>query len=206
VSEDEDAAAFLRAAQQGDELGMRRSLASLAPVLTPAIQKMALRHGSLLRRCRLDAEDVVQRVFERMLSSPPSRGGTSAELHGWARTVALNYLLDLARRVGRELEESEEERAPASITAPQIRRHEASEQWALAKQCADEDLVRHKYLRELFYAIASEPELGARELALRIGLLAEDAGEDERRRAEQYVWKLRERVHNRLADYFERRS
>lgn len=192
-------------------------MADLAQALGPPIRRTLQRHDALVRRCRLESDDVVQRVFEKMLASPPSNPGGHdplAVLTAWARAVALNYLLDLGRRVGRERDiasgspgaEPFDDEPEHSVGAPQERRHEAAEQWRLARRCAETELSRYKYLRELFYAIAEEPELGARDLALKIGLLQaspEQVDEATARRAEQYVWKLRERVQNKLADYFE---
>jgi DNA-directed RNA polymerase specialized sigma24 family protein len=206
---------FLDAAQRGDNEAMRHAMAALAPVLAPPLRWTLQRHHSLVQRCRLESEDVVQRVFERMLASPPNNPRAQdplAVLTAWARAVAINYLLDLARRVGREAPlgldsdgDPLEDAATVTPSAPQERQHQAAEQWRLARHCADTELARHKHLRELFYAIAEEPELGARELAQRIGLLSGSAPIDEAaaRRAEQYVWKLRERVQRKLADYFE---
>ena len=208
---------FLVAAQRGDHAAMRESMAALADVLGPPIRRTLKRHDALVRRCRLESEDVVQRVFERMLASPPNNPGEQdplAVLAAWARAVAINYLLDLARRIGRETaipsNDSDadpiEDIAGGTLGAPQERQHQAAEQWRHARRCADTELARHKHLRELFYAIAEEPELGARALAQRIGLLPESAtlvDEEAARRAEQYVWKLRERVQRKLADYFE---
>lgn len=179
---------------------MRLDLATLAPVLEPVIRRTLRRHESLVRRCRLDADDVVQRVFERMLAAPPE-ASEIVVLSAWARSVAINYLFDLSKRVGRE-DAGEDERY---IDAPQERHHQAHEQWKRARACADVELAKYKYLRELFYAIADEPDLGARELAHRIGLLGAGATEDEARRAEQYVWKLRQRVQEKLADHLEER-
>src|SRR5262245_1549569 len=91
---------------------MRRALEELLPTLTLSIQKALARQPTLVRRCRLDAEDVVQRVFERMLASPPSNPGGHEPLlvlGAWARAVAVNHLLDVARRVGRELAPADEE-------------------------------------------------------------------------------------------------
>jgi len=208
---------FILAAQRRDHAGMRESMAVLAPVLGQPIRRTLDRHASLVRRCRLEGDDVVQRVFERMLASPPTNPGDQdplAVLAAWTRAVAINYLLDVARRVGRETAVASsdsdgdpiEEAAGGPPDAPQERQHHAEEQWRLARECADTELARHKHLRELFYAIAEEPELGARALAHRIGLLPESAAvvdEAAARRAEQYVWKLRERVQRKLADYFE---
>lgn len=196
---------------------MRTAMATLAPALGAPIRKTLRRHEALVRRCRLDPEDVVQRVFERMLAAPPNNPGQQeplAVLAAWSRAVAINHLLDLARRVGREAappavdseREDPADQGESTLGAPQERQHEAAEQWRLARACADTDLAQHKHLRELFYAIAEDPELGARALAERIGLLPSppaQVDEAEARRAEQYVWKLRERVQRRLADHFE---
>jgi DNA-directed RNA polymerase specialized sigma24 family protein len=204
------AAAFLSAATQGDQLGTRRAMTVLTRVLRPAIERSVMRQASLVRRCRLESDDVVQRVFERMLAAPPANPEGREPLVvliAWSRAVAINYLLDLARRVGREAseEEEDEQSAPSSRTSPQERQHDAMERWELARRCADTELVRHKHLRELFYAMAEDPDLPARDLAMRIGLVEASSSDEEKKRAEQYVWKLRERVHTKLADYLEAR-
>ena len=51
--------------------------------------------------------------------------------------------------------------------------------------------------------MAEDPDQPARELALRIGLVDAASSDEEKKRAEQYVWKLRERVQSKLADYLE---
>lgn len=212
----ESARSFLAAAQRSDHATMRRAMATLAPALGPPIRQTLRRHEALVRRCRLDPEDVVQRVFEQMLAAPPNNPGQQEPLSvlaAWSRAVAINYLLDLARRVGREAppavdfeREEPADHGGSTLGAPQERQHEAAEQWRQARSCADTDLAQHKHLRELFYAIAEDPELGARALAERIGLLPSppaQVDEATAQRAEQYVWKLRERVQRRLADHFE---
>ena len=187
---------------------MQRALVELATVLGPAIRRTLQRQDSLVRRCRLEPDDVVQRVFERLMVSPPSNPRALdplAVLGAWSRTVALNHLLELVRRVGREdagAEEASDAQRDAR-EAPQERQLEAAQRWKIACACADGELVKYKYLSEMFHAVAAEPELGARALAERIGLLAADADEETARRAEQYVWKLRERVQQKLADHFE---
>ncbi|HEU4538591.1 MAG TPA: hypothetical protein VFS00_30935 [Polyangiaceae bacterium] len=211
---DRAAAEFFAAAGRGDAARLRACLAALVPALEPALRRSLRRQQALVRRCRVDEEDVVQRAFERLLSSPPDNPGARpplAVLTAWVRAVALNHLLDLSRRVGAEAaafdappdSEVPSPRRPALAALPPVQEAQvgARELWRRACDCADRDLARHKHLRELFYAIADEPELGARELAARLGLLAAHAGADEdaARRAEQYVWKLRERVHVKLA-------
>ncbi|MCU0681433.1 MAG: hypothetical protein MUF34_04090 [Polyangiaceae bacterium] len=212
---DRAAAEFFAAAGRGDAARLRSCLAALVPALEPALRRSLRRQQALVRRCRVDEADVVQRAFERLLSSPPDNPGARpplAVLTAWVRAVALNHLLDLSRRVGAESstfdappdsEVPSPRRRPALavLPPPQEAQVGARELWRRACDCADRDLARHKHLRELFYAIADEPELGARELAARLGLIAANAGADEEaaRRAEQYVWKLRERVHVKLA-------
>lgn len=208
VSANEEAArAFLQAAREGDQLGARRAMIALSDALKPVITRSVSRQSGLLRRCRIEVDDVVQRVFERMLAAPPANPDDREPLLvliAWSRSVAINHLLDLSRRVGREAPSvDDEEEGPRSSTAPQERQHDARERWELARRCADTELVRHKHLRELFYAIAQDPDRPARELALEIGLVSQASTDDEKRRAEQYVWKLRERVHAKLADYLE---
>lgn len=210
---DEAAAEFFVAARRGDGALLRACLARLVPALDPAIRRSLRRQQALVRRCRVDEEDVVQRAFERLLASPPDNPGANpplAVLTAWARAVALNHLLDLSRRPRPEplaSDASPDSDTPsarrahlAALPPPQEALVGARELWRRACDCADRDLARYKHLRELFYAIADEPELGARELAERLGLLAGGGDEDAARRAEQYVWKLRERVHLKLAE------
>ncbi len=215
---DEAAAEFFAAARRGDAAGLRACLARLVPSLDPALRRTLRRQAALLRRCRVDEEDVVQRAFERLLASPPdNRAGHPplAVLTAWVRAVAVNHLLDLSRRAGAEsagldaapdsdAPSSRGRPAPAAVPPAQEAHVGARELWRQACDCAERDLSRFKHLRELFYAIAEEPELGARELAARLGLIAEGgADEAAARRAEQYVWKLRERVHVKLAECLE---
>ncbi|HEU4407049.1 MAG TPA: hypothetical protein VFS43_17405 [Polyangiaceae bacterium] len=217
---DEAAAEFFAAARRGDAALLRVCLARLVPALEPAIRRSLRRQQALVRRCRVDEEDVVQRAFERLLASPPDNPGAHpplAVLTAWARAVAVNHLLDLSRRpaaeplAGEAAPDSDvpsRRRAPpAALPPPQEAEVGARELWRHACDCADRDLARYKHLRELFYAIADEPELGARELAERLGLLAGAEGdEDAARRAEQYIWKLRERVHVKLAECLEAKA
>jgi DNA-directed RNA polymerase specialized sigma24 family protein len=213
---DEAAAEFFVAARRGEAAPLRTCVARLVPALEPAIRRSLRRQQALVRRCRVDEEDVVQRAFERLLASPPDNPHQHpplAVLTAWVRAVAVNHLLDLNRRVGAEslgfdaAPDSETPPPPGRLAArvalppAQEAQVGARELWRRACDCADRDLARYKHLRELFYAIADEPELGARELAARLGLLAGADGADEgaARRAEQYVWKLRERVHVKLA-------
>ncbi len=214
---------LFEAARTGDVAALRSAVSRLVPAVEPAVRRSLARQEGLVRRCRLDPDDVVQRVFERMLASPPGNPGEQdplAVIVAWARAVALNHLLDLGRRIGREAPtEAEDVDVDAADNpgarglgggfpgpgAPQERRHHAMERWQLARRCADTELSRYKYLREVFDALAEDPEMSARDLARRIGLLPDkDAGDQQAaRRAEQYAWKLRERVHTRLAEYME---
>ena len=197
-------------------------MADLAPVLGPAIRRTLQRHDSLVRRCRLESDDVVQRVFERMLASPPNNPGAqeaASVLIAWARAVAINYLLDLARRVGREsaVASGELDSAIRSRmrwdTQPVLRKKRAaSDRGAVATRAA---LRRHRarppqaspraVLRDRRGARArcSRPR-SSDWSSCRAPQRPLHLDEAAARRAEQYVWKLRERVLERkLADYFE---
>jgi DNA-directed RNA polymerase specialized sigma24 family protein len=202
------AALLFSALDRGDTAAARATLGGLSPLVDRAVRQLLARRQSLVRRARLDDDDVVQHVLARMLDAPPRNHAGHppvAVLVAWARSVALHHLLAVSRRTGREQAASGDPEAAdpiASIStdATQERRLEATRRLSDARACAEACLSKHRYLRELFYAVADDPDLSARELAVRIGLLGEAAPPDEARRAEQYVWKLRERVHLKLAE------
>lgn len=170
-----------------------------------------------MRRGRVEEGDVVQRVFEKLLTHPPDNPGgrpAAAVILAWAKAVALNHLLDRARRfepsaVSGSDDEDEHERAhEASLEASAPGQEEAvahRERLRLARGCADTHLAQYKHLREVFYALVEDPEISARELGARLGLGAEGDAEAAKR-AEQLVFKLRERVHVKLAECLERQE
>lgn len=193
---------YFDAAASGDPARLRAAVGRLAPHLTPLLRAAVDRQQPLLRRGRVDAADVVQRVFERLLTRPPDNPGgraPAAVLLAWARTVALRHLLDLAR-LARPIAEGEDDAPAAGPSQEQV--FEQRERLRLARACADTQLGRHRHLREVFYALVDDPELSARELAARLGLEAGD--DDAARKAEQLVFKLRERVHVKLAECLSR--
>lgn len=204
----EPAALLFSALERGDTASAREALGALSPHVDRAVRQLLARRRSLVLRARLDDDDVVQRVFERLLDAPPNNHAGNpplAVLTAWARAVALNHVLSVARRTGREEPPpSDPDGAPAPEVArtgaPAEERLETARRLADARTCAESCLSRHRHLRELFDVMIDDPDLPARELASRIGLLAEGASPDEVRRAEQHVWKLRERVHTRLAE------
>jgi DNA-directed RNA polymerase specialized sigma24 family protein len=188
---------YFEASASGDPARLRAVVGRLAPLLAPPLRAAVERQQALLRRGRVDAGDVLQRVFERLLTHPPENPrdrAPAAVLVTWARTVALRHLLDLAR-TARPLADEEEEPAagPAQEQAFELR-----ERLRVLRSCADAELGRHRHLREVFYALVDDPDLSARELAARIGLGAGDT--EAARKAEQLVFKLRERVHVKLAE------
>jgi RNA polymerase sigma factor (sigma-70 family) len=188
---------YFDASASGDPARLRAAVGRLVPLLAPSVRAALGRQQALLRRGRVDAGDVAQRVFEKLLTSPPDNPrerAPAAVLVTWARTVALRHLLDLAR-AARPLTEGEEE--PAAGPS-QEQAYERRERLRALRSCADEELGRHRHLREMFYALVDDPELTARELAARLGLEASDA--EAARKAEQLVFKLRERVHVKLAE------
>jgi len=203
------AALLFSALERGDTVSARATLGALSPHIDGAVRQVLARRRALVRRARLDDDDVVQRVFERMMDAPPRNHAGHpplAVLTAWARTVALHHVLAVSRRTGREQAAPDDPDAGEDIVAiptdaTQEQRLEAARRLSDARACAEACLSRHKHLRELFHAVAEDPDRSARELAARIGLLREgEASSDEIRRAEQYVWKLRERVHARLAE------
>lgn len=208
------AALLFSALERGDRAAARAALGGLSPVIDQAVRQLVARRRSLVLTARLDEDDVVQRVFERMLDAPPNNPGGHpplAVLVAWARAVALNHLLAVARRTAREepppaAGDGDAEAFEGALAAPgeplPERRIDATRSLSDARTCAEVCLSRHRHLRELFYAVAEDPDRSARELAAQIGLLASatEAPADEIRRAEQHVWKLRERVQKKLAE------
>lgn len=223
------AQALLDAARSGDEARVRASLGPLVEELTHAVRGCLHRQATLVRSSRADEGDVIQYVLERALRQPPTNPSGHAPVPvvlGWVRTVTVNHLLDLKRRTrftadpaskargdgdedgaSRALDEALDRNAEhaegrtAGLAAPSpSHATETRELWKRAIDCADEHLVRHKYLREVFTALAGDPDLPAVELAERIGLLAPGADAESARKAVQYAWQLRSRVLVRLRD------
>ena len=216
---DEAARAYFDAVAARDPARLRAAIAALVPEIEPAVGSAVARQRALLRRGREDERDVVQRVFEKLITHPPDNPGDrrpAAALLAWAKAVAMNHLLDRARhfqpiegegededREGEE--EGGEARARAAPVMPsQERAAEQRERWRMACACADTDLARHKHLREVFYLLAEDPDLSARELSARLGLVSAASDREAVRRAEQLVFKLRERVHVKLAECLDR--
>lgn len=205
-----DAAAreYLDAVEARDATRLRASIARLAPVIEPRVRALVDRQRSMLRRGRVDGADVVQRVFEKMLTHPPTNPADrdpASVILAWAKSVAIHYLLDLTRHFEPVAASGDavEEAPPAPIAPIQERAVEARQRLALACVCADTHLARHKHLREVFYALADDPDLSARDLAAKLGL-AEGGDAAAAKRAEQLVFKLRERVHVKLAECLDR--
>jgi DNA-directed RNA polymerase specialized sigma24 family protein len=206
------------AARTGDPARIRAAVATLSPLLDPPVRAAVRRHQGLLLLGRVDEDDVLQRVFEKLLTHPPDNlAGRPPEavILAWARSVAVRHLVDLSRRAeagllpdprpapdGSEAGDAGEE-ADIPVAPLQEATAERRLRLRLARRCADEDLARHKHLRELFYALAEDPDQSARELAVAIGLVTPDQDGATLQRAEQYVFKLRERVHTRIAQYLE---
>jgi DNA-directed RNA polymerase specialized sigma24 family protein len=195
------------AAGAGDAGRLRAAIAALVPLLEPPVRAALRRQHGLLRRGRVDENDVVQRVFEKLLTHPPDNPAgrpPAAVLLAWAKAVALRHLLDLVRHLEPIEPGSGDEDVDAPVAAVQEEAFEHRERLRRACACADTHLARHKHLREVFYALAEDPGLSARELAAAIGLTAPDGDTDALRRAEQHVFKLRERVHVKLAECLDR--
>lgn len=194
------AARLFSALDQGDTASARATLGALSPHIDRAVRLLLLRRRALVLRAQRGDDDVVQYVFERMLDAPPRNHAGHpplAVLTAWTRAVALHHLLAMSRKAGRE-EPPPSDPDAGTLPADPTQERRLSD----ARTCAEMCLSKHRYLRELFHAVAEDPDLGARELAVRIGLLhqGEAASTEQIRRAEQHVWKLRERVHARLAE------
>lgn len=194
------------AVEAGDAGRVRAAVTALVPLLDPPVRAVVRRQHALLRQGRVDENDVVQRVFEKLLTHPPDNPGghpPAAALLAWAKTVALRHLLNLVRHLAPM--EAEEDGDGAPVAAPQEDALAHRERFRLACACADTHLARHKHLREVFYALAEDPDCSARELAVAIGLADADGDAEALKRAEQHVFKLRERVHVKLAECLQRR-
>jgi DNA-directed RNA polymerase specialized sigma24 family protein len=197
------------AAQAREPARIRAAVGRLAPLLEPLVRAAVRRQHGLLRQGRVDENDVVQRVLEKLLTHPPDNPGghsPAAVLLAWAKAVALRHLVDLARHF--EIVDDrggDGEVATASPIAPtQEEALDHRRRLLLARACADTHLARHKHLREVFYALAEDPDQSARELAVALGLVPEGGDAEAVRKAEQHVFKLRERVHVKLAECLER--
>jgi DNA-directed RNA polymerase specialized sigma24 family protein len=201
------AAELFLAARAGDAGRLRAAVAGLVPLLEPPVRAIVRRQHGLLRQGRVDENDVVQRVFEKLLTHPPDNPAghpPAAVLLAWAKAVALRHLLDLVRRCEPLDPGSADDVAEVPVAAVQEEAIERRERLRLASTCADTHLARHKHLREVFYALAEDPDLSARELALALGLASPDGDAEAVKRAEQHVFKLRERVHVKLAECLRR--
>lgn len=201
------------AAEARDAGRVRAAVGRVAPLLEPPVRAAVRRQHRLLRQGRVDENDVVQRVFEKLLTHPPDNPGgrpPAAVLVAWARSVALRHLLDLARHFeGTEAGDGDlggDEPAALPVAAVQEQALEHKERLRLAFACADTHLARHRHLREVFYALAEDPDQSARELAVSLGLAPPDGDAEAVRKAEQHVFKLRERVHVKLAECLERHA
>jgi DNA-directed RNA polymerase specialized sigma24 family protein len=91
---------LFEAARSGDQAALRIALVELRPAIEEQVRRTLRRPGNarLLRQCRLEEDDVVQHVLERLLSTPPTNEDgrdPDAALRAWARTVAMNRLLHL---------------------------------------------------------------------------------------------------------------
>ena len=119
---------------------MTTATAPTAPDQTPATQPVAwpdmLAHRTaLLRFARsrlhdpLLAEDVVQDVFEAVLSGRAAFGGRSA-LRSWLTAILKHKIVDLVRqRAGTDSLDIDDEDGPAlSLACPQAGPHEVAEQ------------------------------------------------------------------------------
>src|SRR5271166_3531894 len=97
---DQEARELFLAGIAKDPARLRAAVGQVAPLLEPAVRAALRRQRGLLQRGRVDENDVVQRVFERLLTHPPENPAgrpPAAVLLAWARSVALRHLLDLAR-------------------------------------------------------------------------------------------------------------
>jgi DNA-directed RNA polymerase specialized sigma24 family protein len=206
---DREARELFLAGAAKDPGRLRAAVGQVAPLLEPAVRAALRRQRGLLERGRVDENDVVQRVFEKLLTHPPDNPAgrpPAAVLLAWAKSVALRHLLDLGRRF-EDVEDVGEDGPSALPVAPvQEELLDRRERLLRARACADTHLARHKHLREVFYALADDPDQSARELAAALGLVAPGGDAEAQRRAEQHVFKLRERVHVKLAECLARRD
>src|SRR5262245_60775662 len=88
------------AAEAHDPVRIRTAVGRLWPFLEPPVRAAVRRQRGLLRQGRVDEGDVVQRVFEKLLTHPPDNPAgrpPAAVLLAWTKSVALRHLLDLAR-------------------------------------------------------------------------------------------------------------
>src|ERR1700749_2086983 len=100
-SMDRAARELFLAVEARDPARLRAAVGQIAPLLEPAVRATLRRQRGLLERGRVDENDVVQRVFEKLLTHPPENPAgrpPAAVLLAWAKSVALRHLLDLARR------------------------------------------------------------------------------------------------------------
>ncbi len=188
---------------------IRAAVGRLVPLLEPPMRAAVRRQQGLLRQARADENDVAQRVFEKLLTHPPENPEgrpPAAVLLAWTKSVALRHLLDLARHFRGFEDGGEDGPAAFPVAAAQEDALDHRERLRRARACADTHLARHRHLREVFYALADDPDQSARELATSLGLLGPDGDAEAVRRAEQHVFKLRERVHVKLAECLSRRE
>lgn len=210
MSLNEFAGQFLDAASLGDARALSAALEGMRPELERCILGAARKRFRLLKQARLEESDLVHHVFQRLLEKPPTNRGANvpaAVMLSWVRCVVVRYLLDRRAIMDREpLDESEGDSSGAAVDGEERGAIEddldTMRMITRARQCADEHLSRYKYLREVFLALAEDPEMTARDLARRLGLVPADGeiSEEQWRRAETYAWQLRFRALTRLAE------
>lgn len=196
---------FLDAASAGNAEAMRSALAEMQPDIERVVLSAARRRHRLLQQAKLDEYDVVQHVIQRLLERPPTNRGAhvpAAVITSWVRCVASNFLLDQGTR---GCSEEIDQDVPVSVSvmpSPEELTH-ISSMAARTRQCADTYLVQFKYLREVYLALLEDPDLSARELAVKLGIASESELRNDAqlcKRAETHAWQLRFRALSRLAE------
>jgi DNA-directed RNA polymerase specialized sigma24 family protein len=180
-----------------DEASARAALEPLWPMLEPVVRATIARHRTMLVRTGTDADDVVQHVALSLLRRPPTNEREQPPwiaLKAWAITVTIRYLVDRTRRI-RPSSDIE-----LTDPAPLETRLDARTRVRRMLACAERLPPRYA---EAFRLVLADPDLGALELAQKLGIMPRDPDLDEserERRARQNAWAVRSRTLRWLAE------
>jgi RNA polymerase sigma factor (sigma-70 family) len=196
-----------------DPRRFERAVAAVRPLLERAARAVIQRHPTLLSAARIELEDLVQELTQKLFRDPPSsRGNAEAVLVGWAKVVARNHLLDLAAKHDRE---TAIDRAPViSVDRDPERTFDARAAVRQLERCADELNDRQRAAYEM---LREDAEISRLEIARRLEIISNEDAEaalvsidpksalaDRLRRAQANAWAIVSRVRARLAECLDR--
>jgi len=191
---------LFEAARSGDQAALRVALVELRPAIEEQVRRTLRRPGNarLLRQCRLEEEDVVQHVLERLLSTPPTNDDgrdPEAALRAWARTVAMNRLLHIWKQKRTHEAPLPEEPATAAPDRSDAVFYERAVRQLV--ECGERH--RNERYRRTAQLLLGDPAVSGVELLVELGELAREEAERLSRegatgeliKAQQRGWALR---------------